>query len=117
MQHAPPPDALQDRTFTLSLMDTSELGPLSDTLVALGYAPVPEVQDKGQFAIKGGIVDAWPVTEEWPLRIEFFGPEAWADEIQSAADGSAPLSESGTGDIRTIPSAADFLNAVRRGTG
>ena len=75
LQAIPAPDELHDRTFTLALMDSCELDDLSTSLLALGYDPVPEVQEKAQFAIKGGIVDAWPVSDEWPLRIELFGSD------------------------------------------
>jgi transcription-repair coupling factor (superfamily II helicase) len=43
-------------------------------LQAAGYEFQPELQSKGQAALRGGIVDAWPLTSPWPVRIEFFGP-------------------------------------------
>ncbi|HEX5396216.1 MAG TPA: hypothetical protein VFX74_03905, partial [Candidatus Limnocylindria bacterium] len=47
-------------------------------LVAGGYDPVVEVSGVGEFANRGGIVDAWPPGSADPLRIELFG-----DEIES----------------------------------
>ncbi|HXA43069.1 MAG TPA: transcription-repair coupling factor [Candidatus Solibacter sp.] len=42
-------------------------------LVEWGYSREPEVEARGQFAMRGGIVDVFPQTETGPLRIEFFG--------------------------------------------
>ena len=100
LQPVPQPSQLQDRTLTLSLMDNYERETLSATLIDLGYAPVPEVQDKAQFAIKGGIVDAWPITDDWPLRIEFFGSEV---ESIRAFDPVTQRSVSKPGQARFVP--------------
>ncbi|HEU0264919.1 MAG TPA: CarD family transcriptional regulator, partial [Geobacterales bacterium] len=43
------------------------------TLVTLGYLPVPLVEDRGTFAIRGGILDLFPPDATAPVRIEFFG--------------------------------------------
>lgn len=48
---------------------------LSKILVRLGYERVPQVELCGQFAVRGGIMDIYPVTAEDPLRIEFFDDE------------------------------------------
>jgi len=42
-------------------------------LVDIGYARVDLVGNRGEIAVRGGIVDVFPPTEEHPLRIEFFG--------------------------------------------
>ncbi|MCE9612678.1 MAG: transcription-repair coupling factor [Lentisphaerae bacterium] len=46
---------------------------LAETLVAAGYDAAPEVQAKGQFTPKGGLLDVWPVSSLWPVRFEFLG--------------------------------------------
>lgn len=46
---------------------------LAEQLDALGYERVSLVNDKGQFALRGGILDVFPSTETEPYRIEFFG--------------------------------------------
>lgn len=51
---------------------------LLEKLMKLGYERVPLVNDKGQFALRGGILDIFPSTQTEPYRIEFFG-----DEIES----------------------------------
>ncbi len=47
-------------------------------LVALGYARVDQVEDAGEFSVRGGIIDVFPATERYPVRVEF-----WGDEVES----------------------------------
>ncbi len=51
---------------------------LTETLALAGYERVERVEDRGQIAVRGGIVDVFPTTGREPFRIEFFG-----DEIES----------------------------------
>jgi transcription-repair coupling factor (superfamily II helicase) len=48
---------------------------LPELLISLGYVRNPVVSDKGEFAIRGGILDLFPVASSDPFRIEFFGDE------------------------------------------
>ena len=68
------------RPEPLELKAGSELGvePLSEHLAFAGYERVERVDDRGQFAVRGGIVDVFPTTGREPMRIEFFG-----DEVES----------------------------------
>jgi transcription-repair coupling factor (superfamily II helicase) len=50
-------------------------------LAAAAYHRVDLVERRGEFAVRGGIVDVFPPTEEHPLRVEFFGDEV--EEIRS----------------------------------
>ena len=52
-------------------------------LVDAAYTRVDLVEKRGEFAVRGGIVDVFPPTEEHPVRVEFFGDEV--DEIRSFA--------------------------------
>jgi transcription-repair coupling factor (superfamily II helicase) len=61
-------------------------------LVALGYERLPHVETRGQFAVRGGIVDVFPAAAEHAVRIEWFG-----DEIEG-------LRTFGVGDQRSIGS-------------
>ncbi|HYY16370.1 MAG TPA: transcription-repair coupling factor, partial [Gammaproteobacteria bacterium] len=45
-------------------------------LVKMGYANVPLVEDRGTFAVRGGILDIFPPNLTTPVRIEFFGDTA-----------------------------------------
>jgi transcription-repair coupling factor (superfamily II helicase) len=51
---------------------------LGESLALGGYERVERVDDRGQFAVRGGIVDVFPTTGREPFRVEFFG-----DEIES----------------------------------
>lgn len=46
---------------------------LLERLLALGYQPVPMVEDRGTFSLRGDILDVYPPTRSQPVRIEFFG--------------------------------------------
>ena len=48
---------------------------LPEILTALGYVRSAVVSDKGQFALRGGILDLFPTASQDPYRIEFFGDE------------------------------------------
>ena len=50
-------------------------------LVEIGYTRVDLVEKRGELAVRGGLLDVFPPTEEHPLRVEFFGDEV--DEIRS----------------------------------
>jgi transcription-repair coupling factor (superfamily II helicase) len=47
-------------------------------LVDLGYARVDQVEDAGDFSVRGGLIDVFPSTQGNPVRIEF-----WGDEVES----------------------------------
>ena len=55
-----------------------DLEKLKADLVELGYERVGQVELPGQFSVRGGIIDIYPLTEENPWRIEL-----WDDEIDS----------------------------------
>ena len=53
--------------------DEVSLDDLVDRLVAAAYTRVDLVEKRGEFAVRGGILDVFPPTEEHPLRIEMWG--------------------------------------------
>jgi transcription-repair coupling factor len=55
--------------------DQADLEEVVTRLVEIGYARVDLVTNRGEIAVRGGILDVFPPTEEHPLRIEFFGSE------------------------------------------
>jgi len=48
---------------------------LAEALALAGYERVERAEDRGQFAVRGGLVDVFPTTGREPLRVEFFGDE------------------------------------------
>lgn len=55
-----------------SLVDVSDF---TNKLLALNYNPTDFVEDKGDFAKRGSIIDIWPINSENPIRIELFDDE------------------------------------------
>ena len=56
-------------------------GEIKKVLASLGYERVPQVENRGQFSVRGGITDIYPMTETEPVRVEFFDEEI--DTIRS----------------------------------
>ena len=61
--------------------DALELETLVSELARLGFERVELVDRRGQFAVRGGIVDVFPPAQEHPLRVEFWGDTV--EEIRS----------------------------------
>jgi transcription-repair coupling factor (superfamily II helicase) len=57
--------------------DVVDLEDLVERLVAVGYIRVELVEKRGEFAVRGGILDVFPPTEEHPVRVEF-----WGDDVE-----------------------------------
>jgi transcription-repair coupling factor (superfamily II helicase) len=55
--------------------DSADLADVVEQLVGIAYHRVDLVERRGQIAVRGGILDVFPPTEEHPLRVEFFGDE------------------------------------------
>ncbi|MEU1665665.1 transcription-repair coupling factor [Streptomyces sparsogenes] len=56
---------------------SADLQEVVDGLAAAAYSRVELVEKRGEFAVRGGILDVFPPTEEHPLRIEF-----WGDDVE-----------------------------------
>ncbi|MCW4386418.1 transcription-repair coupling factor [Salinibacterium sp. SYSU T00001] len=63
-----------------------DLAELQRRLVDLAYSRVDMVTRRGEFAVRGGILDVFPPVAEHPLRVEFFGDEAEQIREFSVAD-------------------------------
>ena len=61
--------------MTLTVGAEAEFEAVIARLVDLAYARVEMVEKRGEFAVRGGIVDLFPPTAESPVRIEFWGDE------------------------------------------
>jgi transcription-repair coupling factor (superfamily II helicase) len=78
LAEAVPDASLRPAGFAIERGEEVDLGALADDLAAAGYARVDQVTERGQFALRGGILDVYPATEERAVRVELFG-----DEIES----------------------------------
>ena len=74
----PHPEEIRLERISLSGGDAVELTEFEERLLALGYERESQIEGPGQFAVRGGILDVFPLTEELPVRIEL-----WGDEIDS----------------------------------
>jgi transcription-repair coupling factor (superfamily II helicase) len=73
-----PDPALRPHGFRLRVGDLLDLDECASDLVAAGYERVDQVEDRGQFAVRGGLLDVYPATEERAIRVDLFD-----DEIES----------------------------------
>src|SRR5580700_12328258 len=70
-------------------LNAGEGASMDDTiarLVDIGYARVEMVERRGEIAVRGGLLDVFPPTEEHPLRVEFWGDEVEEIRYFKAAD-------------------------------
>jgi transcription-repair coupling factor (superfamily II helicase) len=77
-QVAPRPDTLNSNVFSLRCGETHQMHALLERFAAAGYERIAQVTIRGQFAVRGGIVDLYSWQSTLPVRIEFLG-----DEIES----------------------------------
>ncbi|MSU61809.1 MAG: transcription-repair coupling factor [Pedosphaera sp.] len=69
---------ITERTRIVRLKDSIDPLDLIEWLEEQGYDPEARVNSKGEISLRGGILDVYPPTSPWPVRIEFFG-----DEVES----------------------------------
>ncbi|RGH40894.1 MULTISPECIES: transcription-repair coupling factor [Clostridia] len=72
------PKEIETQKLTLLSGDVLEFGKVQEQLVKMGYERETQIESPGQFAVRGGILDVFPLTDELPVRIEL-----WGDEIDS----------------------------------
>ena len=71
------------RPVRLAVGDEVDLDEVVESLVLLGYERNDLIERRGQVAVRGGILDVFPPTEEHPLRVEFWGDTV--EEVRSFA--------------------------------
>jgi transcription-repair coupling factor (superfamily II helicase) len=70
-----PDPELRPRSFALRRGDLLDLDECAAELVAAGYDRVDQVEDRGQFAVRGGLLDVFPATEDRAVRVDLFDIE------------------------------------------
>ena len=78
MDRLPDMKYFKRHAFSLSVGQEIEMDDVKSRLIMLGYENTAVVHSRGQFSARGGIIDIYPLTEECPCRVEFFG-----DEVES----------------------------------
>ncbi len=114
LQRTFPPGELTQRTRTLQRGDRVNPLDLIEWLEEQGYEPEAQVTQKAEIALRGGILDVFPPTSPWPVRLEFFG-----NELESLREFD-PLTQISRGEITsiTLPPAGELgilKRAVERG--
>jgi len=104
LQKTFPPGEIQERTRTFE--HGSKIAPLDliEFLEEQGYEPEAQVSQRGEIALRGGIVDIFSPTSPWPVRLDFFG-----DELESLREFD-PLTQVSRGEITsvTLPPAGEL---------
>ena len=77
-QRLPPVDYVASRSLSLRRGQALPREPFTDSLVASGYLRVPQVSEHGEFAVRGSLIDIFPMGADTPVRIDFFD-----DDIES----------------------------------
>ena len=110
MDRLPDMKYFKRHAFSLAVGQEAELDKIKEHLVMLGYENVGVVDASGQFSVRGGILDIYPLTEECPCRVEFFG-----DEVDSIRyfDVSTQRSIEKIDHFEVFPSSEYVLSAAR----
>ncbi|HHY36924.1 MAG TPA: transcription-repair coupling factor [Firmicutes bacterium] len=110
----PPAESLQGKEVTLTAGSVLEREELLEKLLWLGYERVELVEGKGQFAVRGSIVDVFPLTADTPYRIEFFD-----DEVESIRQFTVEdqLSRQRVEAVRIFPARELILTPAERERG
>ncbi len=78
MDHLLPLSMVQDRCLAVAAGEILDVDNMKEILTDMGYERMGQVDGMGQFSIRGGIIDIYPLTEDLPVRIEM-----WDDEVDS----------------------------------
>ncbi len=78
LQRLPPVDYVAARSLSMKTGQALPREPFIDSLAATGYLRVPQVSEHGEFAVRGSLIDVFPMGSSRPIRIDFFG-----DDIES----------------------------------
>ena len=105
-----PPEMFQNQVETVENDAGFDMELWKKKLTAMGYERTGQVEGSGQFAVRGGILDIFPLTEENPVRIEL-----WGDEIDSirSFDVESQRSIENLDSIRIYP-ASEFTAGEER---
>ena len=78
MDHLLPLSMIKESCLNIMVGQTLDMEKIKHLLTGMGYERMGQVDGMGQFSVRGGILDVFPLTEEVPVRIEL-----WGDEVDS----------------------------------
>ncbi len=99
-QRLPPLDYVAARSLSLVSGQELQREEFTNNMVEAGYLRVPQVSEHGEFAVRGSLIDIFPMGTERPIRIDFFD-----DDIESLRYFSAETQLSGEkiDEVRILP--------------
>lgn len=105
-----PFDSLKESVITIEEAATVDFTGLQEKLIHMGYERQGQVEGPGEFAVRGGILDIYPPTEDCPYRIELWGDEV--DSIRSF-DADSQRSIENVKGLKIYPAAEMILSKNR----
>jgi len=107
------PEVLRKKIRSLRPGDQIDPLDLIEWLEEQGYEPEAQVNHKGEIALRGGILDVFPMTSPWPVRLEFFG-----DQLESLRHFD-PITQMSNEQIKsvTLPPAGELGLLKQSGSG
>ncbi|GEK91620.1 transcription-repair coupling factor [Alkalibacterium kapii] len=102
----PDPSVFKKAELSFALGDEIELDDLMAQLTEMGYKREQKVTSPGDYSIRGGIVDVYPLTEEYPVRMELFDIEV--DSLRYF-DSDSQRSSHNIDNVRIIPATDSLL--------
>ena len=70
-----PKQEFMNSQISLAVNNTISRNEFLETLVRIGYERVDQVDAKGQFSVRGGIIDVFPANSDLPMRVDLFGDD------------------------------------------
>lgn len=113
VERIPPPSLLEEAIPIIRVGQEIRPEDLVERLVSLGFSVEEYVEQPGELALRGGIVDLFPFAGDYPIRIEFYG-----DEVESMRefDPVTQRSVSRIPSARLVPDPGEFSGDVEFGT-
>ena len=114
MNPMPSPDQFISAVRKVAVGDVIDLEQFTRHLAELGYEKNYQVQTSGEFSVRGGIIDIFPLTEENPFRIEL-----WDDEVDSirSFDAESQRSIENLDEVHIYPACELVLTKEERDAG
>ena len=109
MQYLPSPDMLKGQILSIEQGQNYDIVKLAERLTAMGYQRVSSVEGRGQFSLRGYILDVFPSSADVPYRVEFFDTEV--DSIRSF-DVVSQRTIEGTDTVEVLPDSETNIFSV-----
>ncbi|MBI4643570.1 MAG: transcription-repair coupling factor [Deltaproteobacteria bacterium] len=110
-QKLPPPESLQEALAYVVAGENLERESFLQTLLESGYERRPVVEERGEFSVRGGVIDLFPPLYDQPVRLEF-----WGDEVESLRffDPASQRSQGSLEELLVLPASEVILDAPAR---